>query len=81
MPSLVVQSYEFLSYIVIVQCMYSEHPPPQSLLTLHRQAESEEGWLMVLRSIVDTIPIDDPLGPAVVNLIIEECPLPSKVIC
>lgn len=49
------------------------------MLTLHRVAESEDGWLQVVESLVVSIPLDDPLGPAVITLLLDECPLPTKV--
>lgn len=57
----------------------SEQGPPQAMLTLHRVAESEDGWLQVVESLVVSIPLDDPLGPAVITLLLDECPLPTKV--
>lgn len=49
------------------------------MLTLHRVAESEDGWLQVVESLVVSIPLEDPLGPAVITLLLDECPLPTKV--
>ncbi|XP_056003181.1 RING finger and SPRY domain-containing protein 1-like [Ostrea edulis] len=56
----------------------NEQGPPQAMLLLHRVAESEEGWLDVVKSLVISIPLDDPLGPAVITLLLDECPLPTK---
>lgn len=56
----------------------NEQGPPQAMLTLHRVAESEDGWLQVVESLVVSIPLDDPLGPAVITLLLDECPLPTK---
>ena len=41
-------------------------------------ADKEEGWLAVTRSMIDVIPLDDPLGPAAVCVLLDECPLPAK---
>ena len=41
-------------------------------------ADREEGWLAVTRSMIDVIPLDDPLGPAAVCVLLDECPLPAK---
>lgn len=49
------------------------------MLTLHKIADQESGWLQVMKSLINVIPMDDPLGPAVVTLLLEECPLPTKV--
>lgn len=40
---------------------------------------SDDGWLEVVQSLVRVIPLDDPLGPAVITLLLDECPLPTKV--
>ncbi|WAR12279.1 RSPRY-like protein, partial [Mya arenaria] len=48
------------------------------MLTLHKVAETEAGWLDVARSLILAIPADDPLGPAVITLLLDECPLPTR---
>lgn len=40
---------------------------------------SDDGWLEVVQSLIRVIPLDDPLGPAVITLLLDECPLPTKV--
>ena len=57
----------------------SEQDPPRSMLTLHKIADKESGWLAVVHSLIHVIPMDDPLGPAVITLLLDECPLPTKV--
>ena len=32
----------------------------------------------MVKSMIDVIPIDDPLGPATISLLFDECPLPAK---
>ena len=49
------------------------------MLRLHTIADKEAGWLVVVRSMVQVIPLQDPLGPAVITLLLDDCPLPSKV--
>ncbi|KAJ8302942.1 hypothetical protein KUTeg_019338 [Tegillarca granosa] len=56
----------------------NEQEPPQAMLLLHKIADTEEGWLDVVKSLIMAIPIDDPLGPAVITLLLDECPLPTK---
>ena len=46
---------------------------------LHAIADQEEGWLEVVQSMVEVIPMQDPLGPANITLLLDDCPLPSKV--
>ncbi|XP_013382424.1 RING finger and SPRY domain-containing protein 1 isoform X1 [Lingula anatina] len=51
---------------------------PHSLLAIHKIADTESGWLLVVSSLVKVIPLEDPLGPATITLLLDECPLPSK---
>lgn len=53
--------------------------PPEVLLKLHTIADQEDGWIKVINSMVSVIPIDNPLGPAVIVFLLDDCPLPNKV--
>jgi len=57
----------------------SDQQPPWSLIQLHKLAEEETGWINVIETVISVIPSDDPLGPSVVTLLLDECPLPTKV--
>ena len=46
---------------------------------LHAIADQEDGWLEVVQSMVEVIPMKDPLGPANITLLLDDCPLPSTV--
>jgi len=46
---------------------------------LHAIADQEDGWLEVVQSMVEDIQMKDPLGPANITLLLDDCPLPSKV--
>lgn len=48
------------------------------MLRLHNIADNEEGWIQVLKSMVNVIPMEDPLGPSVITLLLDDCPLPSR---
>ncbi|CAB3407581.1 unnamed protein product [Caenorhabditis bovis] len=63
---------------VIRTLVNNEQEPPQSLLKLNFIADEEKGWIMVVKALIHTIPDNDPLGPAVISLFLDECPLPSK---
>lgn len=63
---------------VIRTLIDSEQEPPQAMIQLHKIAETEQGWLDVAKSLIQAIPMKDPLGPAVITLLLDECPLPSK---
>lgn len=58
---------------------FSEQEPPASMIKLHVIADKEEGWLALVTSMVRVIPLEDPLGPAVITLLLDDCPLPTKV--
>jgi hypothetical protein len=49
------------------------------MLKLHVIADKEDGWIQVVSSMVNVIPMNDPLGPSVITLLLDDCPLPSKV--
>ncbi|XP_055892147.1 RING finger and SPRY domain-containing protein 1-like [Biomphalaria glabrata] len=52
--------------------------PPLAMLILHKIADCDQGWLNVVKSLIRVIPMEDPLGPAVIALLLDECPLPTK---
>ncbi|KAF2351151.1 SPRY domain [Trinorchestia longiramus] len=63
---------------VIRSLVDNDQEPPASMLHLHSVADKESGWLSVVQSMVAVIPLEDPLGPAVITLLLDDCPLPSK---
>ncbi|XP_060520649.1 RING finger and SPRY domain-containing protein 1-like isoform X2 [Cylas formicarius] len=63
---------------VIETLVDNEQEPPASMLLLHNIADNEEGWIQVVNSMINVIPISDPLGPSVITLLLDDCPLPSK---
>ena len=64
--------------LVIRTLVENEQEPPQSLTKLHAVADHEEGWRALVKSLVEVIPLSDPLGPAVMTLLLDDCPLPTK---
>lgn len=58
--------------------IFSEQEAPQSLSRLQKIADHEDGWIQVVKSMVHVIPMSDPLGPSVITLLFDDCPLPSK---
>lgn len=59
--------------------IFSDHEPPPAMLKLHAIADKEDGWIQVVSSMVNVIPMHNPLGPSVIILLLDDCPLPSKV--
>lgn len=63
-----------------ILCIYfSDQEPPLAMVILHKVADCDTGWLNVVKSLIKVIPLEDPLGPAVIALLLDECPLPTKV--
>ncbi|KAK9739419.1 SPRY domain [Popillia japonica] len=63
---------------VIGALVDNEQEPPPSMMRLHNIADNEEGWIQVVKSMVKVIPMSDPLGPSVITLLLDDCPLPSR---
>ena len=72
-----VDSLVLETLLVIRTLVENEQDPPASLMKLHSVADHEEGWLQLVQSLVDVIPVSDPLGPAVMTLLLDDCPLPT----
>lgn len=49
------------------------------MLKLHAIADKEDGWIQVVSSMINVIPMHNPLGPSVITLLLDDGPLPSKV--
>lgn len=61
-------------------CLFSsQQDPPSSMIKLQMIADQEKGWLSVVNSIINVIPLNDSLGPAVILILLDSCPLPTKV--
>ncbi|KAJ0183752.1 hypothetical protein K1T71_000175 [Dendrolimus kikuchii] len=67
---------EMLSLIASFVDNDEESPVP--LVKLHVIADKEEGWIQVVTSLVNVIPLEDPLGPSAITIVFDDCPLPSK---
>lgn len=63
---------------VVGSLVENEQEPPPAMLKLHAIADQEDGWIQVVTSMVNVIPIIDPLGPSVITLLLDDCPLPTK---
>ena len=76
-----VNSLVLETLLVIRTLVENEQDPPPSLMRLHHIADQEEGWVQLVESLVEVIPISDPLGPAVMTLLLDDCPLPTVGTC
>jgi len=62
---------------IIRTLVENEQDAPPSMTKLHNIADNEEGWLQLVKALIDVIPLKDPLGPAVMTLLLDDCPLPT----
>ncbi|CAB0031816.1 unnamed protein product [Trichogramma brassicae] len=63
----------------IQQISVKAQEPPPAMLKLHNIADKEDGWIQVVSSMVNVIPMFNPLGASVITLMLDDCPLPSKI--
>ncbi|KAL1518264.1 hypothetical protein ABEB36_001910 [Hypothenemus hampei] len=78
-PDPVVVDKLILDTLGIIETLVdNEQEPPGVMLLLHNIADNEEGWIQVVNSMIKVIPLRDPLGPSVITLLLDDCPLPSK---
>lgn len=63
---------------VIASIVDDEPETPNSMLLLHDITDRPKGWLCLVRSLIRVIPIDHPMGPSVITLLLDDSPLPSK---
>eukprot|EP00095_Tigriopus_kingsejongensis_P006267 maker-scaffold990_size72856-snap-gene-0.13 protein:Tk06267 transcript:maker-scaffold990_size72856-snap-gene-0.13-mRNA-1 annotation:"ring finger and spry domain-containing protein 1-like" len=56
----------------------SEQEPPLSMMELNLIAEKESGWFLIIHAMLRCIPLENPLGPATISLLLDDCPLPTS---
>lgn len=59
-------------------CVYSEPEPPSSMVQLHDITDKTTGWIQLVKSLVRVVPIEHPMGPSVIMLLLDDSPLPTK---
>ncbi|CAG4929895.1 unnamed protein product [Parnassius apollo] len=63
---------------LIASFVDNDEESPVSLVKLHVIADKEDGWIQVVSSMVNVIPLEDPFGPSAITILLDDCPLPSK---
>lgn len=58
--------------------VYSEPEPPTAMAQLHDITDQPTGWVQLVKSMLRVVPIDHPMGPSVIMLLLDDSPLPSK---
>lgn len=78
-PAAVYVEHLVLETLSVIRTLVdNDQEPPPFMIKLHLIADKESGWLLVVKSMVNVIPMNDPLGPAVITLVLDDCPLPTK---
>ncbi|VDN05693.1 unnamed protein product [Thelazia callipaeda] len=71
--NLILQILKMIRYLVS-----NEQELPRQMIKLNLIADKEGGWIMVVMCLIDVITVQEPLGPAVIALFLDESPLPTK---
>ena len=47
---------------------------------MQRLASNEKGWIKIMIQLVNRIELDDPIGPSIITLFLDEFPIPTPVL-
>ncbi|XP_050423830.1 RING finger and SPRY domain-containing protein 1-like [Adelges cooleyi] len=73
--SLVLQTLSIIKNLGLID---NNSEAPEALRKLHWLADEGDGWIQVVLSMIHVIPLEDPLSPALITVILDDCPLPDK---
>lgn len=48
------------------------------MVQLHEITEKPNGWIQLVKSLIKVVPINHPMGPSVITLLLDDSPLPTK---
>lgn len=48
------------------------------MIQLHEITDKPTGWIQLVKSLVRVVPIEHPMGPSVITLLLDDSPLPTK---
>lgn len=48
------------------------------MVQLHDITDKPTGWIQLVKSLVRVVPIEHPMGPSVIMLLLDDSPLPTK---
>jgi hypothetical protein len=48
------------------------------MVLLHDITEKASGWIQLVKSLIRVVPIEHPMGPSVITLLLDDSPLPAK---
>lgn len=63
---------------VIGTIVDNEPEPPNSMVQLHDITDRPPGWIQLVKSLIRVVPIEHPMGPSVITLLLDDSPLPTK---
>lgn len=63
---------------VIGTIVDNEPEPPSSMVQLHDVTDQPTGWIQLVKSLIRVVPIEHPMGPSVITLLLDDSPLPTK---
>lgn len=70
----------FHTSLLLLFCLltHSEPDPPSAMAQLHDITDHPDGWTQLVTSMLRVVPIDHPMGPSVIMLLLDDSPLPTK---
>lgn len=71
-------SHNISAFSLFLFFFCSEPDPPTSMIQLHEITDKPTGWIQLVKSLVRVVPIDHPMGPSVITLLLDDSPLPTK---
>uniref|UniRef100_A0A8W7PEK8 RING finger and SPRY domain-containing protein 1 n=1 Tax=Anopheles coluzzii TaxID=1518534 RepID=A0A8W7PEK8_ANOCL len=63
---------------IIRSIVDNEPETPSSMVMLHDLTDKPSGWIQLVKSLIRVVPLDNPMGPSVITLLLDDSPLPSK---
>lgn len=48
------------------------------MVQLHDITDRPTGWIQLVKSLIRVVPIEHPMGPSVITLLLDDSPLPTK---
>ncbi|EAT45384.2 AAEL003343-PA [Aedes aegypti] len=63
---------------IIGSIVDNEPEPPNSMVMLHDITDKPTGWIQLVKSLIRVVPLEHPMGPSVITLLLDDSPLPTK---
>lgn len=63
---------------IIGSIVDNEPEPPNSMVMLHDITDKPTGWIQLVKSLIRVVPMEHPMGPSVITLLLDDSPLPTK---